>query len=131
MQVGLLTMREALSLVIFVLAVYGLANAVAVLKIGRYFFGKGYCKAIDCPSSNHPVELRRGLGRIPYVGDVFYCPPCIAFWIGIAGSWWVLSPAAYLVGRSWKSVLLDGLLASAVAYIAHVVMERTGKDLDL
>jgi hypothetical protein len=123
--------REILSLVIYALAVYGLANAIAVLKIGRYFFGQGYCKAIDCVHENHPHELRRGLGRIPYAGDVFYCPPCIAFWIGVAGSKWVLSPAAVLVDARWKSILLDGLLASAVTYIAHVVMERTGKELDL
>lgn len=120
-----------MALAIFVLAVYGLANAVAVLKIGRYFFGQGYCKAIDCIHEKHPHELRRGPGRIPYAGDVFYCPPCIAFWIGMAGSRWILSPAAGLVGAGWKSVLLDGLLASAVTYIAHVVMERVGKDLDL
>lgn len=124
-------MREFLPLVIFIFAVYGLANAVAVLKIGRYFFGQGYCKAIDCIHREHPHELRRGLGRIPYVGDVFYCPPCIAFWIGVAGSKWILSPAAAIVGIGWKSILLDGLLASAVTYMAHVIMERTGKDLDL
>jgi len=103
-------------LAIFLLAVYGLANAVAVLKIGRYFIG------------TH--KARKGLGRIPYFGDMLYCPPCQAFWYGMAFSKYALSPSReYVVAQGqplWTSVIMDGLAACAVAYLLHVLAERLG-----
>lgn len=117
-------MRELFSFVLFALAVYGLANAVAVLKIGRFFFGTGYCDEDGCPMPGHPLDKRRFLGRIPYLGDLFYCPPCIAFWIGMLGSWLVMSPAALYVVTSWKAMIVDGLAVSAVAWLLFTWTER-------
>ncbi len=105
------------TITLFLLAVYGISNAIAVLKIGRFFFGTR--------------EKRKFLGRIPKVGDLFYCPPCLAFWIGAALSWWWISPASTLMARSWKTPILDGLAASAMVYIIHVAMEKMGYGLDL
>lgn len=106
-------------LLLFVLATYGLANAVAVLKIGRYFIGT--------------YKFRKGLGRIPYFGDMLYCPPCQAFWYGMACSKWALSPSReYIVAQgqpAWTSVLLDGLVACAVSYLLHVLAEWLGHEL--
>jgi hypothetical protein len=102
----------ALTILLFLLAVYGLANAIAVLKIGRYFLGT--------------EDKRKGPGRLPYFGDLLYCPPCLAFWFGMACSAWFLSPASLVVPVWWKAMLLDGLAACAVAYLLHVLAERLG-----
>lgn len=114
-----------LAAAIFVLAVYGLANAIANLKFGRYFFGKERCeKGEACQVPGHPFETRRFLGRVPFVGDLFYCAPCLAFWFGVMGSLWVLSPAAQLVGVWWKAMILDGLMASGATWLLHVAAEK-------
>jgi hypothetical protein len=111
-------------LAIFLLAVYGLSNAIAVLKIGRYFLGEGYCHEEGCPSPRHPKDLRKGLGRIPYLGDLFYCPPCLAFWLGMGASHFMLSPAAAFVAVPWKGMVADGLAASAAAWIVYTWTEK-------
>jgi hypothetical protein len=123
--------RELAKAALFILAVYGLSNAIAVLKIGQYFFGIGYCRERDCPSGKHPKDKRRFLGRIPYLGDLFYCPPCLAFWIGMAGSVYIFSPAAEFVGVWWKAMIVDGLAACGAVYLAHVGAELMGYKLDL
>lgn len=118
---------------LFLLAVYGLANAIAVLKFGQLFFGKGYCPKPQesCPHKDHPKELRKCLGKIPFIGDLFYCPPCLAFWIGMAMSVWVMSPSAAFLNIAWKAMLVDGLAASASAYLLHVTAEKLSYGLDL
>lgn len=97
-----------LTLLVFLLAVYGLANAL-LLKMGQWVLGT--------------EDGRRGPGRIPYVGDVFYCPPCASFWIGMACSVWIVSPAEQIVPVWWKAMLLDGLAASAASWVLHAATE--------
>jgi uncharacterized protein YbdZ (MbtH family) len=109
--------RDLFALLVFVTAVYGLANAIAVLKFGRFLFGTW--------------KERKGLGRIPYAGDLFYCPPCLAFWIGMAASKWFVSPAGAVVPAGWKAMIADGLVASAFAYLAHVWAEKTSSGLEI
>jgi hypothetical protein len=144
-----------LTLVIFLLSVYGLANAIAMLKIGVYFFGdpvdqvvfengtKISWKKLSQTSINHleiedlkgrtqEVKLvdvdrilaRKGLGRIPYVGEMFYCPACLSFWIGMATSIWIVSPAIQVCSIAWKAMLLDGLAACAASWLLHVAAMR-------
>lgn len=115
LQGRVLSMSRFVLLLLFILAVYGLANAIAVLKIGRFFLGT--------------VKDRKFVGRIPYLGDLFYCPPCLAFWIGMLFSWQGLSPTADLVTLGWRAILVDGLVASAAAYILHLSAERLGHGL--
>lgn len=123
-------MRELVTLIVFQLAVFGLATAIAVLKIGRYFLGVGYCLKEGCTAPGHPKELRKGLGKIPYFGDLLYCPPCLAFWIGMAASWWFVSPAAAVgLDVKWKATLVDGLAACAVSWILHVAVMWKAKDV--
>lgn len=112
-------MRAMVSLVVFLLAVYGLANAIAVLKIGRYFLGVGHCTDANCSSPGHPHEKRKFLGRIPYFGDLLYCPPCLAFWLGMAFSMCVFSPSSEFTGILWKSTVVDGLAASGAIWLIH------------
>lgn len=119
-------------LVIFIFAIYGLANAIAVLKIGRFFLGQSHCSKKDCQAPGHPKETRKGLGRIPYLGDLFYCPPCLAFWFGMGLSRFVLSPAlSGGVSNLWVAMVLDGLIASAVIYLLHLTAERLSHGLDI
>jgi hypothetical protein len=143
-----------LTLAVFLLAVYGLANAIAMLKIGCYFFGdptdeiilengtKIPWKKLADKGEHFEVEdfkgrklefkklevgrvlIRKGLGRIPYVGDMFYCPACLSFWIGMACSKWFLSPASAVVGVWWKAMLIDGLAACGTTWLLHVLAER-------
>lgn len=107
----------AAALALFLLAVYGFANAVAVLKIGRYLVGT--------------AGARKGVGRIPYLGDLFYCPPCLAFWIGMAFSVWMMSPASNFCPIWWKAMLIDGFAASGSIWLFHITAERLGHGLDI
>lgn len=118
-------MRSLLSLILFLLAVYGLSNAIAVLKIGRYFLGVGHCTEKECKAPGHPHDKRRFLGRIPYLGDLFYCPPCLGFWIGIAFSVLIFSPASEFTRVQWKSAVTDGLAASGMIWLLHAWAMRT------
>jgi hypothetical protein len=130
------------ALAIFLMAVYGLASALTVLKFGRYFFGVGYCggkncyaadctKEEPCKKEGHPKEHRKFVGKLPFFGDIFYCPPCISFYIGMAVSVWFLSPSSLVVPIWWKAMVLDGLSAVAFSYLAHVTAERLTHGLDV
>lgn len=140
-----------LTLVVFLLAVYGLANAIAMLKIGVYFFGDPTDEIVllngtkiawknltekddalyfdDCRGQKatcfkehvRQILKRKGLGRIPYLGEMFYCPACLSFWIGMAASRWIISVAAQVCSVPWKATLLDGLMACAASWLLHVV----------
>jgi hypothetical protein len=147
-----------LTLIIFLLTVYGLANAIAMLKIGCYFFGdptdelvlengtripwkrlldKGESLEIeDCKGRKFEfkkldvgrVLRRKGLGRIPYLGDMFYCPACLSFWIGGAFSMLVMSPSIEIVlargGGPWTASVVDGLAACAVSSLLHAAYTK-------
>jgi hypothetical protein len=115
---------------LFFLSVYGLSNAIAVLKIGSYFFGRGHCTDKDCAAVDHPKDGRRGLGNVPYFGDLLYCPPCISFWWGMVTSRLLISPASLVCTTAVASTVIDGLAACAVSYILHVVMEKVGQGVE-
>lgn len=120
-----------MALFIFLMSVHGLATAIAVLKIGRFVFGEGYCEKEKCPEARHPYELRKFLGRIPKLGDLFYCTPCLAFWIGMGFSWKILSPARLVCPIWWQAMVIDGLMACAVSWVLFVVTKKTAQGLDL
>lgn len=120
-----------MALFIFLMAVHGLATAISVLKIGKYIFGEGYCEKKDCSAPKHPLDQRKFLGRIPKVGDLFYCTACLSFWIGMAFSWRVLSPASFICPVWWQAMVLDGLTACAVSWLLFLVAKKLGQGLDL
>lgn len=125
-------MNAGISLFVFIFAIYGLANALAVLKVGQFLFGTSHCKKKICTVPEHPKEkTRKGLGKIPYLGDLFYCPPCLAFWFGMGLSRLGISPSSLAMDVWWKAMIVDGLLASGVIWILHLVAERLGNDLDI
>ncbi len=144
----------------FALAVYGVANAIAVLKIGIYFFGEPvdeiilktgeklpgrivsdqavsfeiegpYGEKTTVPKTEiHKIQKRKGLGRIPYLGDLFYCPACLSFWIGMGISAWVFSPSTELVPFRPHAIILDGLVASSISWILHVLTMKLAHGVD-
>jgi hypothetical protein len=116
--------HPALTLFVFLFSVYGLANAIAVLKIGRFLFGERQCTKEGCTAPGHPCELRRFLGRIPFVGDLFYCPPCLSFWIGMVFSKVILSPSSLVVAAWGWAMVLDGLMACGIIWLIHLIAER-------
>ena len=90
-----------LKLLLFLLAVYGGANIVSVLKTRKIF------EAI--------------FGRIPLLGPLVRCPICVSFWIGMALSLWVISPSAQVIHERWKAVLLDSLAGLGFTFVFHVL----------
>lgn len=98
------------SLVLFWVAVYGLANAIAILKAG--------------------VPIRAITGKIPVLSHLFKCPTCLSFWIGMGCSFWFFSPASQVCPTVWKHVLVDGVAAAGFSYMAHVTMEKLGFGID-
>lgn len=104
-------MKELTGFVIFVFAVYGLSNAVAVLKFG--------------------MPIRKVCKPIPVIGLMICCPACIAFWFALGGSWWFISPATPFVDVWWKAMIVDGTAASGGVWLLHLAAERMGHGLDL
>lgn len=121
------------TLIIFLFSIYGLANAIAVLKIGQFIFGQSHCTQKDCKNAGHPKETRKGLGMIPYLGDLFYCPPCLAFWFGMGLARLGVSPAlgSGFMGPWWVAMMIDGLIASGVVWLLHLTAERLGHGVDV
>lgn len=100
---------------LFFLAVYAVANAVAVLKFGKLYV--------------HPWS-----DKIPVFRFAFRCVACASAWIGVFGSWFLFSPTKTvfdLLGHFillgdlplWKAYLVDGAVASAVSYILYSFTE--------
>lgn len=100
LQGGLLMIK----LILFFLAVYGLANAIAVLKTR--------------------LVVQAIFGRIPILKDLIKCPPCLSFWIGMAFSYFCFSPSFEFMKNAGAAVVVDGLAASGFTWIIHVTAER-------
>jgi hypothetical protein len=108
LQGWVLTMKEVAAIILFLLAVFGVANAVAVLKTRLVF------EAL--------------FGRIWILKDLIKCPPCIAFWTGMACSKFLLSPASAWCGKWWAAMLVDGFAALGAVWLLHLKAERLGSD---
>src|SRR5438445_13655667 len=108
LQVRMLTMDKLVALIVFLLAVYGVANAVCVLKTRLVF------QAI--------------FGKVPVLKDLIKCPPCVAFWTGLALSHWFFSPASSFCGTWWKPMILDGFISLGAVWLLHLRAERIAAD---
>lgn len=97
-------MTDFTKLIIFSLSGVGLTFAVSVYKIG-YPVRAGWLYA--CRSIGAPKTLE----------EFIYCPACVGFWIGVAGSF-ALSPSSQFVQYP-ISLMYDGLINSTVAFIIY------------
>lgn len=96
--------------IVFLFAVYGMSNAIAHLKVG--------------------APIRLAFSKIPILSQLVQCTTCVSFWIGLAVSAFVLSPAALIATPGWRSILLDGLAASGFTYLVYVASERLADGLE-
>jgi hypothetical protein len=95
--------------VVFVFAVWGLANAIGVLKVG------------------HPI--REFLKNTPVLKDLFRCPACLGFWMGMAASWFLFSPSLSCFPKDFPdskvaAMVVDGLVCSGANWILYCVCTR-------
>lgn len=96
-------------LTVFVLAVWGLANAIGVLKVGK--------------------PIREFLKDTPVLKDLFRCPACLGFWMGMGASWFVFSPSLSCISREFPdprfaAMVADGLVCSGVNWFLYCVCTR-------
>lgn len=108
-------------LALFLLAVYGLATSIAVLKAGKLVR-----TPLEALSEIWKGSLLGFPGRL--LSALVHCPPCLSFWIGAATSWWVLSPSREIIvaqgGPEMSAVIIDGLAACGASWILHVAAMR-------
>lgn len=98
-----------LRLVVFILAVYGAAAAITVLRAG--------------------APLRWLVKSSQELSHFLHCPACVGFWIGCAASAFVYAGPALASSTSfnWLLVLVDGLVACGSCWIIHVVLCKLGQ----
>ncbi len=111
-------------LVILSLAVYGAANAIAVLKVGQPL--RKFLETMELQSKGSVGKAFWGFWR-----TLFKCPPCLSFWIGMAASVWVFSITRSMVAEWWMGMILDGFILCATSWFLHLWAERTGHGLDV
>lgn len=111
-------------LVVVVLAVYGAANAIAVLKAGHPL--RILLEKLEIQTRNKYLK-----GFWTFWRTLFKCPPCLSFWIGMATSVWVLSISRSLVGEWWMAMIVDGFITCGTSWLIHVTAERLGHGLDV
>lgn len=111
-------------LVVVSLAVYGVANAIAVLKAGYPI--RTLLETLEIKAKNKWLKLFWGFWR-----TLFKCPPCLSFWIGMATSVYVLSITKSMVSEWWMAMVLDGFIVCATSWLIHLVAEKLGHGLDV
>lgn len=99
-----------MDLVIYVLICWGLTNVITKGKIFepiRNFF-------FDTP-------------KLHFLSDLFNCPMCLGFWIGIGLSLLLYSPTAhYLSIIPIISAVADGFISSGTCWIIYCLLHKTG-----
>lgn len=111
-------------LVVVALAVYGVANAIAVLKAGYPL--RKFLETMEIQSKNKGLK-----GFWAFWRTLFKCPPCLSFWIGMAMSVWVLSITRSLIAEWWMAMIVDAFITCATSWLIHLAAERLGHGLDV
>lgn len=106
------------------LAVYGAANAIAVLKAGYPLR-----KFLEIMEIQAKSKVAKGFWN--FWRTLFKCPPCLSFWIGMATSVWVMSISHGLVPEWWMAMVMDGFIVCGTSWLLHVTAERIGHGLDV
>lgn len=102
---------ECMTILLFLLACYGLALALTQLHVGIPY---------------------RWAGEKIGLKILVHCPACTAFWIGLALSYLWCSPALSISGATdWHrhaAHAVDGLAACGFSWIVHVVLVKLGQN---
>ena len=85
-----------LSVIIWVLAVFGASNGIAVA---------------------HLVEpLRKKVMNWPFIGGLIHCPMCLGFWFGGAASWLTVSPTG--------NIIMDCFFGSITSWLLFLLIQN-------
>lgn len=117
-------MEILIKLLVMALAIYGLTNAIAVLKAGHPL--RSFLEMMELQTRNKSGKTFWAFWRI-----LFKCPPCLSFWFGMAASVWVLSITRSLVPEWWMAMLMDGFILCGTSWLLHLAAERLGHGLDV
>ena len=92
-----------LNLLLFSLIAFGLTTIITISKIGHFWR--------QLAEKTHKK-----------LGELFRCPMCMGFWVGLALSFWI-SPTAQLFYNTniLRQLLLDGILGSSVSWLLYCV----------
>lgn len=112
---------------LFFAVLYGAAASIAVLQVGaplRWFFSsmdRGFFPGRWEPGI--PEERRGGPLHV-----LIHCPACVSFWLALALSGLVYSPAGahFGVGRI-IGMPLDGFASVGIIWFVQVVMTKLGQ----
>jgi len=94
-----------LNLLLFCLVAFGISNIITISKIGA-----------GCRNLAQKIHNK--------LGELFRCPMCMGFWVGILLGWLWYSPT--------EIIFLDGILGSSASWIIYCITWRLAlKDHDL
>ncbi len=125
LQARMLTRAPLVVLFIYLMSVYGLSNAIAVLKAGKVI--------------REPLRWLCGLAGpgiwvYPwrFLSALVECPACLSFWIGMAMSILVVSPLLSVQpgANRWAAMVVDGLMACGFSWFVHVTTTRMGHGIE-
>ena len=108
---------------LFYAAVYGAAASIALLHVGspiRYLATvidrRLFPSMSDSPARGGPIKV------------LFHCPACLSFWISLAASIFVYSPAwAHFGVPLIPRLIVDSLSSTGIIFCVHVVMTKLGQ----
>ena len=86
-----------LDLLLFCLVAFGISNIVTISKMGEK--ARGYAGKIHLK-----------------LGELFHCPMCMGFWVGLLLGWLWISPTG--------CIFLDGVLGSTASWVLYCITWR-------
>jgi len=112
---------------LFFAAVYGTAASIALLHVGspvRFLFTLIDTKLFPSLWADFIPASQRG-GPIR---KLVHCPACLSFWIALAASILVYSPAGHHLGLPViPRVIVDSLASVGIIFCVHVVLTKLGQ----
>lgn len=127
-------MLELYALFVFIISCYGFANIIVNSKLFQPFRFWLMYKFYNLDENGKIVSAGHRVNAVPvFLSKLVNCVMCVGFWAGILFSFSVFSPCEltirYLepdVSKLQKiiSLIFDGCLGSASAWITHLLMRN-------
>lgn len=127
-------MLELYALFVFIISCYGFANIIVNSKLFQPFRFWLMYKFYNLDENGKLVSAGHRVNAVPvFLSKLINCVMCVGFWAGILFSLSVFSPCEltirYLepdVSKLQKiiSLIFDGCLGSASAWITHLLMRH-------
>jgi hypothetical protein len=108
------------STIVWILAVFGAANGVAVSTLLSPFRRwLTYSKKTYFDDDGNELPLPR---KFQFPSKLVHCAMCMGFWIGILFSATAFSPAGYLWGDGFMPLMMDGFLGSSTSWMLYLLL---------